>query len=528
MTAHRLLALACCAALAACSPGNTPTPDAGDPVDAGPKLPPVEPVVPSPCDEDRVLPEDFNGNTVTFTVDTGDEALEDLRPVDIGMSCGNPDSDEWAPQQVVQVTVPGTGKKSLAVDTRRAATDDGFLTVVQVRRTCDTLPTTSIPPHCIGPTNTELQARGVFPVEGGETLFLVFTGYPGFDGQQLEDGTTVTSRGRMSVKLDVADAKVPVLTSAEANFVGKAFELRLAGTDDDEDAIGGVAELLAADGSIIDINGDGRGDDQDVIADSFDGLTAPLDTFDHTITIAGAREDFERLGVTKVRVRALDETYWTSEPRELSIGQLTAVGVNGTCNATARCSPGLTCDAGTCLAPAAATNSCAAGTDVALAPPDDLTAASIVVPSQVLTSGNGGLEATCAPTAGKELVYNIAVPATGKWDLVATTAVGRVPVATDTVLSIRSSCADSSTELACNDEIAVQQDSRSLVTAEVTGLGAAYVVADYYQGIASGTKTFSIQFTLRPVLTSGATCDADQRLNRCDRGYCNVDTLKCP
>ena len=98
-------------------------PDAGPP-DAGPPL---------TCTS-TVSVDGMMGGTVSVTFDT---AMTMTRPRDLGLACGNNDPElRWAPQEVIELRVPGTGPVAIEIDTNNAGTDAAFNTVVQVRTDC--------------------------------------------------------------------------------------------------------------------------------------------------------------------------------------------------------------------------------------------------------------------------------------------------------------------------------------------------------------------------------------------------------
>ena len=93
---------------------------------------------------------------------------------------------------------------------------------------------------------------------------------------------------------------------------------------------------------------------------------------------------------------------------------------------------------------------------------------------------------------------------------------------TDTMLYLRGSCADPTTEVACNDDI----DLGAMVyTSHLELLDApagdyVLIVEQWAPNPTADAGAFALEVALRPVLATAATCDNAGILNRCAAGPC--------
>jgi hypothetical protein len=117
----------------------------------------------------------------------------------------------------------------------------------------------------------------------------------------------------------------------------------------------------------------------------------------------------------------------------------------------------------------------------------------------------------------------------GAFDLVATTAVAANPPDLDTVVYIRSSCENETTELVCGDDVdADADDYRSLADVLDVAAGTYFVFVDGYDSFDVATPV-AVEIQLRPVLAAGAACDPTGTLNRCAMAACPTSgAAVCP
>lgn len=510
-----LRALGACAlaATVACAPapggpdaGPGPTPDAGF----------VEPPLATVCDEDQLQVVDSSVNPVSVDVDTG---ATTVAPRDMGFGCNNDEAAVFAPQKVVRYTVPGTGPKALQFSTDNEGTDPDFPTIVQVRRRCEEIPTGIMPPTCFGPTDAaNLRGEGGTAAEGGDTLYFLLSGYSDAPGTLAEHGT-------IRLTITVRDAVKPTLSSATAALIGTRVEVTGSAGDVDGNIGGLSAAFLDAAGALIDLDGDGLSTASDELARPFLANLTGLTSYTGAIAVNGAAAFLRDAGAVKARIRAWDRSFHVSETLDVDLEELPESGVGGACGAEARCFIGLDCRGAECVAPEAATNVCAGASPLAVTPPQGGLASRKVVLG-VLSTGNGAIFGSCADTPGKEAIYAVEVPA-GKFDLLAQTNVEGTESDVDTVVYVRQSCADPSTEKACNDEVA-RGDSRSSTGVLDAATGTWFVFVEDWEGVASGTTRFNLMVTLRPVLATGEACDVTQANNRCERARCLPSTARCP
>lgn len=506
--------LLCALALAACDDGASRV---IAPPDAGPVRVPDAghdgPLPPSVCDDafvDAVLSNDRASVSLDTSEWTG-------APRDLGIGCNNDEAGEWAPQAIVRVEIPGTGPRTLRLSTKNEATDDKFVTILQVRDACAELPRNRFPAQCLMPTDDELRAVGDVAVEGGRTYFVVVTGYS-------EAPNGLLDRGPLQLDLEVRDTHRPELSGVTARLVGKDLEVRATVEDDDRDLAGLAAAFLDAEGRPLDLDGDREGTGADFIPFAFTANTAGLLRYTGAIRVANVGPVLEQGGAVKARIFAWDRAFGTSAPVELALERVEGAGLDEACSDDVPCRTGLTCTTGGCAAPPAVESACSSATVLNLATPagDEATVAAV---SGQLRTGEGIFAGSCASTGGRESVLAVDVPE-GKFDLVARTDVGGTDQETDTVVYIRSACADPGSEVACNDE-AKRGDSRSIARAYSAPAGRYHVFVEPYEGARQQVR-YRVQISLRPVLASGAACDPTEAKNRCETARCLHATSRCP
>lgn len=460
--------------------------------DAGP------PVV-GACDAVREVTGEMGVTTLT-----GDTSMIDTRARDLGPECGNPDAARFAPQEIIAYTVPGTGMTGIRFSTDHAGTEAEFAVVVQVRETCETIP--SGPRTCFNPADGALHPSGAFMAEGGSTVYFVVTGYS-------EPPTGILEEGTWELTIETVDNAAPTITAAQAALLAESFELHVAGMDDGS-ASGYSGTFLDASGAGVDFNEDGT---PDVVGGAFLNDVSGMTSFVGYDRYPSVRELFTEAGVTQMEVRVVDDFGLESDPLTVTVGE--PLGVADACGDTAFCAIELTCDTAACAPATAATTACAAATAVTITPPTTATTSTTV--TGTVPDGVGLMEASCTtpPGApGPETLYSVVVPA-GAYDLIARTDLSGTGE-TDTVLSLRTACGDPTTEIACNDDI----DTAGMVyTSRIEALdvpaGTHTIVVEQW-GEPGAAGPFQMEVSLRPVLATGEACDNAGVMNRCAAGAC--------
>jgi hypothetical protein len=198
------------------------------------------------------------------------------------------------------------------------------------------------------------------------------------------------------------------------------------------------------------------------------------------------------------------------------------------CDATRLCRAPNVCEAGICAPSAGTLALCAAATAVTLDAPSGSTPTTSTQ-TVSLAPGPGIVSARmCEASDASERVLAVTVPA-GAFDLVATTAVAANPPDLDTVVYIRSSCENETTELVCGDDVdADADDYRSLADVLDVAAGTYFVFVDGYDPFDVATPV-AVEIQLRPVLAAGAACDPTGTLNRCAMAACPTSgAAVCP
>lgn len=467
--------------------GMTGTPDAGT-RDSGPA--PAE-----GCDAARAITLTDGEQTITGNttgMGTG---------VDLGDECAG----EPTPQEILALTVPGTGTKTVTFDLAVGTT--AFDTVVQVRpNSCESLTDAVCFDDVVYPD--ESRSAGHFIAEGGSTVHLIVTGYS-FPDEPLE-------QGRWTMEIDVRDSAPAVtFTGGEAARIGgERYELSIDGGDADGDAIGVLFTLLDAAGE--EIAYEGIAEIEWPFEESVEGQT----TFEDAMIIVEHAGFLEATtAATQVRVAVYDRFGFTSEPMTLSIRNVTIVGRDEACNADALCGAGLECISETCQTPAATVAACEAATALTFTD-DAVTATGSVEP------GTSNLSGTCSATGtrGAENLYTITVPS-GAYDLIASTEADATGDA-DTVVYVQTECGNDTTEAACNDDVASGTTRSRAIVQDAAG---AYTIAVEIWGGAEAATAYQLDVRLRPVIGEGVTCDPMEIMNRCSTGACpSGDSPVCP
>ncbi len=493
-------------------------PDLGTP-DLGPMYAPG-----TTCEDPQVLAGTTTGE-VTLTFDTTDE-LPGMR--DIGFDCGNAEAERWAPQHVVEYTVPGTGLQRVDFSTVNPGTGSRVDTVVQVRTLCDRVPSPLF--SCFdNASGTELRSIGATNAMGGSTIYFIVTTFEDTMAAGWSD------RGPIELTVSASSMSAPTITAGSVFVIGSRVEFNATGGDTDGDAVGMRAQFLDAIGEPVDLDANGTVNENDVPKLRFATSPSGMTTFSGTAEFEGLTGFIERAPgrATQVALSIYDSAAAQSSALQLSLVPLTEAGTGATCDATVRCRRPLVCDATLCAPTPEYVALCAAATPIAIAIPTDMTTTATV-------SGTAGAAAdrfapfTCTNgdgtrlvVTGGEVLYSVTLPA-GTYDLTARTDVTGTASTDDTIVYLRSDCADPGGELACNDDLSAGgMDLRSRVDVRDLGAGTYHLFVEPFR--AGMTVAFSLEVRLRPVLATGAPCDPGQLLNRCAVGACVAGaTPTCP
>lgn len=497
------------------------TPDMGEPdmgtPDAGPPF-----ACEQPMRVDGVLDQ-----AVSVMLDT---TMTETRPRDLGGNCGNTASElRWAPQEVLEFHVPGTGLVGVTFDTAFPETDATFNTVVQIRETCERVPASNFPPRCfddIGPM--QYQSQGGFEAMGGDVVYIIVTG---FSRPPAGQGTVDT--GRVRIDFTVRANTAPTITSGSVILAQDDTIITVSGSDAEMGAAGVVMAFYIGD-TQLDIYGDGVADENDVFSVPFEMLPTGTDFVDAQATVFGAQVNLtgylRGVGATTVRARVYDQAWAVSDTLDIMIQEGQIIGLGEQCDILGVvCGAPLVCGAsGTCEA----TPEVAAACGAAIGIPLTVSTTTATVTNQTGTTGAGagvfvpedGCVAQAQGVIGAETIYALEVPAGALVDLLVTTDVPGTGD-TDTIIYLRSQCESVSTELACNDD-RVQGDLQSDIQALSVGPGTYYLFVERYGGLNMGTAPHEVQVTVRPVRSSGQSCDDAGVLNRCAGGACSAGV--CP
>jgi hypothetical protein len=486
--------------------GMTGTPDAGT-RDSGPA--PAE-----GCDAARAITLTEGEQTITGnTTGMGSgEALSD--------GCGSAP----APQEVLALTVPGTGTKDVffVMGEGTAAID----TVVEVRTgACES----AAEAQCFDDGGGGVLSAGAVLAEGGSTVYLLVTGY------------AATDAGAWSLEVSVADATAPTLTGGDALRVGtERYEIFVDGGDAEGNAAAVRFSLLDADGDVVGIDFDEEDmpipdvDGTPDLAEFEIGFTDDLDgqtTFSRALVrIADPAFVTATAAATQLRLLVLDVTELTSAEMTFAIRDVTEAGRGETCGADAICADGYECSAVTCQIPAGTVTFCAGATALTVTP------AAPVTQTGTLEPGDSRLAPSCVDPRyferhGPEALYTVTVPAPESpaigYDLIAAT--DNVATEIDTVVYLQSECGDPATEVACNDDADFDGEVyQSRAIAQDAPAGTYTIAVENLNGPAAAV-TYQLDVSLRPVLGAGATCDPAGVMNRCSTGACPAgDSPVCP
>jgi hypothetical protein len=361
---------------------------------------------------------------------------------------------------------------------------------------------------------------------GSDVLYLLVTGY---SEPPPEQGTV--DRGRVRVDVTVRANSAPTITDGYFLLALNDTLIEAVGNDPDADVRGVAMNFYGPTGELMDIYGDGTATlDGDVFYVFF---APPPTTADFTgnATVMGSSVNlagYLRANMaSQVALRVFDSGWATSAPLMLDVEEADLAGFGETCGGRTICRPEMLCDTGvtdTCIANATMAAACGRATPIVVPVPTDMATSAIVTGST--GAGVGNIEPSCVTgngSIGAETIYSVDVP-DGTFDMLVTTELTATGT-TDTIVYVRGACADSGTELGCNDD-RVPMDLQSDVTVMDATVGTYFVFVERYGGLASGTIPHAVQVTLRPVLASGAACDMAGVQNRCATGACTASL--CP
>lgn len=509
--------------------------------DAGPADASAGPDAGAPfvCERTMVL-EGVLDEQVEVTFDT---TMAGTMPQDLGLNCGNSDAEtRWAPQQVVEYRVPGTEPVSLEFTTINAETTPTMIVFVQARvGDCGTIMDSRFPPTCWGPVaptppampeNAEWRTTGQLQANGGDTVFFFVTGFsePPVDERNLLD------RGTVRFQVTARANTPPTLNSALAVLDGEDVRFEASGRDPNANCRGVLLNFYDADGDMMDIYGDGQASLEfsafqvrfdDPVSTNFDWTGG---AWVRSMAGDGATQLGEYLvaqGAAEVLMRPYDAPFGIGEGMRVPLQPATIVGFNEPCSATALCRPELTCDAttSTCQPPTALNDRCNTAESVPLPGFSD-TAVSVTVTGDLRSElADFSAAPGCTDpgaTGSREALYQVDSPV--DFDLLLTTERPGTG-ATDTVLYVRTVCADQGTELGCNNDGTGGVGS-SLEVRDLAGGGYFIYVEELAQMEPPGTGAFELEVTARPILGTGATCDMAEVMNRCMNGACAAGV--CP
>jgi len=465
---------------------------------------------------------------VTVSFDTTDSPAGAL---DLGEFCSNPDVDPLPPQEVIAYTVPGTGPHAINFTTAIPETLTNFDTLVQVRTSCGEIPEAGFPPTCFDETSaTDPRSTGVVMADGGTVLYFIVTGYGDLDAVDEID------RGPAGLEISARPNQTPVITGGDLRAIGIRTEIEASGTDADGDAAGLSATFLGVDGSPVDLNDDGTV--ADTLLTYFDAPVGGAESFTgvstlFAIAVAGGgvrlNDQLRRHGVVSARLRVFDEAFALSvDEVTVPLRAIAEVGFGAVCDEDHACVLGLRCStAGACEAEPAVAAACGAATALDIPIPTDTTTS--VVRTGTITGEHGFTEGSCAHSPSIERIFDLEVPDMPV-DLIASTDHAGTG-STDTVLYMRSICADLSSELTggCNDDLASGgANIRSRITLRDVEPGPISLFVEVFRHPPDEGAPFELSVSLRPVLATGASCDPAQVDNRCAVSACPPATSVCP
>lgn len=504
--------------------GDTGGPDTGPTTDAG-----HDGGASSVCDTPMTL---TLAQGAAQTV-MGDTTGHTMGVVNLGDTCGaQAAGGTTAPQQVIELHLPGTASDMVAVTftLRNTMTDPTFDTTTQLRTACtDLTGATCFDDNTAGVAG-DYRSEGAFNAPGGSTRYLVVGGY-----RMPLAGNVNVGPWQASFQTFV-NPTAPTLASGTASLLdGDLLAITTMGMDPQSAATGVQVSFLDAANAPIgfDIDMDPTTPDvTDLGPYNFrPGILGMMNFTGGTRITGFGPFPQARTTATQLRIAVVDAANLTSNELMIPLVQAATVHVGDTCDATHVCPGGVDCT-GTpttvCTVPAAVATECAAAVAVTVATPTTTTTSATSTVN--FTTGMGLIEGSCIGTGGMgdEHVLSVDVPATGAFDLIASTP-DMAEMDPDTVLYDRTVCGDPSTETACNDDRSAMPHSvASLITVLNAAPGTHFIVVDSFQTQTMAISTV-VTISLRPVIGVGDACDPLGANNRCPGTPCpTTGTAVCP
>ncbi|MCB9603196.1 MAG: hypothetical protein H6720_23005 [Sandaracinus sp.] len=474
--------------------GDVMLPDSGPLPDGGPGM----------CSDGRAIT--LTAGTQQITGDTTDAPSTRV----LGEGCGG----EAVGQELLAFQIPGSGEVGVSFSLANDSTE--FDTTVEVRPAgCDDV-TDAL---CFDDISLfDPRSEGSFIAEGGETVYVIVTGY---DAEALGPWA-------MDVNV-VVNPTAPVLTSGTALRVDDVrVDLALVGTDADGDASYFAAAFLDESGNPIglDLDEDPATPDDTEFFFDFSESVLGMTSFTAPARVGGLDDFPELAAATQIRIRLYDAFDLESDSMTFDLVDVTESGLEGPCvDGESICADAFVCTDAVCALPPAAVTACGGATALTLTP------GTASVQTAAIAAGDGGIVASCGDTEGDEALYTVTVPA-GAFDLVATTVRAANDVeSVDTVVYVQTTCGDpySEGETGCSDDVGDDETEDYRSTVELRDVAAGtYTVGVELWGGATEASTVELAITLRPVLPGGSACDPMGQANRCATGECVGAPGMCP
>lgn len=448
--------------------------------------------------------------------------------VSLGATCGGQMAGDGptAPEHVYAITLPGTSSDRVSVSytTVNSGTNMMFDTTTQVRPMCSSA-TNAVCWDDTDPRHNEYRSTGYINGMGGTTQYLIVSGYRvplmGYSNSgpyQLDFHTYV-------------NPTAPTFTMGDATLVdGHDLTIHVTGMDPQSSALGLAVSFLDATGTAIGIHTMGAG--MPAVTDlgpyDFQENLSGMMTFTGTVHTADPAmwPAAEVAMATQVRVAIIDGAFLQSMDAMIPLTIATTVHVGDACDATHVCPATTTCTMGVCTISSAVATACMGAQVVSTLP---FTATGVT-----LGTGMGALDpdttmcVNAGGVGGDEHIFQVTVPATGTYDLLAV-----VPpngeMGADTVVYDRTVCGDPTTETGCNDDASAMPH---VIASNLVVMNAApgmhFVVLDAF-GTLRMSETADITISLRDVVASGMPCDPMGVTSRCATGTCpTTGTAVCP
>jgi hypothetical protein len=440
------------------------------------------------------LPRNFTVMPGAMLTIMGDTTDGPVGPLDLG-GCGEQVAASRAPQDVLAIRVGGTGERAIRMSLRQSGTAMTFDTLLQSRGACTSAPERD---RCFDNVGTDVRSEGGVMVNGGDTLFVIVTGADNDNApyELLVESTTNAA---------------PTLTSATfSRIADTSSEIVVSGADADSNALGIGFQLLDASGTPISVAAAGAPADVGPFFVPFAPAISTA-TFNNVLLVGEGSMFAPPIGAA-VRARIFVNDFFASRsaPMDVTIADVSVVPAGAMCDATRRCAVPNTCTGGTCTAPAGAATLCAAATTVSLMAP--VAGSARVVTANAMIPAGAGVLGGCSGASGGEVAFNVTVPA-GAFDLTARTINLGTADTLNTVVYVRSTCTDATSERACGDDDF--DDVRSNMQFNNATAGTYTVVVGARSPLSAATPV-QVDFRLRPLRAVMEPCDPQRIDNRCD------------